>query len=167
MTRYDFPARLVAAQRLLARGAALLPCGLTDQMQAANAEVRSLSDRLGMLLPVLAPDRSWHQRMDAAPSLETRAYLLAGMLGCTTVCSHLRKGGPQPAIVRLPLGRIDCQRCVQTLRRPVTLEDECDLCGKPEVLTFVPFAVRQGPALIAGDVCTACAGTLGILQEVA
>jgi hypothetical protein len=137
-------------------------------MQAANAEVRSMADRLGMLLPVLSPDRSWHQMMDTTPSDDVRAYLLAGVLGCQNACLHLRRGGPQPAIVRLPLRRIDCTRCVQTLRKPPAEDaDRCDLCGAPEVLTFVPFAVRQGPALIAGDVCTDCAGVLGILEKAA
>jgi hypothetical protein len=168
MTRYSFCGRLALAHRMLARGPEAAPAEVADQMTAANGEVRRMADRLGMLLPILSPDRNWHQMMESTPSETVRAYLLAGVLGCTDVCPHLRRGGPQPAIVRLPLRRVDCSRCIQTIRRaPADEDDQCDLCGEPEVLTFVPFAVRQGPALIAGDVCTSCADVLGILREVA
>jgi hypothetical protein len=168
MTRHDFRTRLALAHRMLARGHDPAPADVADQMQAANGEVRRMADRLGMLLPILSPDRNWHQMMESTPSETVRAYLLAGVFGCTDVCPHLRRGGPQPAIVRLPLHRVDCSRCVQTLRRaPANEDDQCDLCGKPETLTFVPFAVRQGPALIAGDVCMTCADVLGILREAA
>ena len=34
------------------------------------------------------------------------------------------------------------------------------------VVTFVPFAVHQGPLLLAGDACPSCAGVLGIRREV-
>lgn len=165
-THPPFPVRLAAAQRLLARRTASMPEHLSDQLDAASSETASMATRLGMLLPILSPERSWFQRENTSPSELVRAYILAAVLGCTEVCPHLRRGGPQPAIVRLPLRRIDCQRCVQTLRRPSPdEEDRCDLCGKPETLTFVPFAVRQGPALIAGDVCLECAGVLGIRRE--
>jgi hypothetical protein len=100
--------------------------------------------------------------MDSEPSDETRAYLLAAVLGCTTVCIHIRRGGPQPAYCRLPLRRVDCQRCVATMYRSVTAADECDLCSAPEVLTFVPFSVRQGPVMLVGDACASCAGVLRI-----
>jgi hypothetical protein len=60
---------------------------------------------------------------------------------------------------------VDCERCAATLRRPVTGADECDVCERPEVLTFVPFAVRWGPAMLAGDACPSCADVLGIRFE--
>jgi hypothetical protein len=139
---------------------------LADQFDAASAEVREAHDRLGIVLPLLAPDRSWRYRVEACASDDVRAYLVAGVLGCTTYCSHLRRGGPQPAFIRLPLRRADCGRCVQTVRRaPAGEDDRCDLCGARDVVTFVALAVRQGPALIAGDVCLACAAVLGVLQE--
>jgi hypothetical protein len=168
MNRYPFPDRLAAARRMLARQTAPVSVHQADQIDAATSEVQAMAERLGLLLPLLAPDRAWFHRHDDQPSTETRAYLLAGVLGCTDVCPHLRRGGPQPGIVRLPLGRIDCTRCVQTLRKPPDgHEDRCDLCGRHETVTFVPFAVRQGPALIAGDVCTDCAAVLGILRDAA
>jgi hypothetical protein len=128
--------------------------------------VREAHDRLGALLPLLAPDRRWHQRVEHCASDETRAYLVAGILGCETYCCHLRRGGPQPAFICSPLRRADCGRCVQTLQRSVTAEDECDLCGAKGVVTFVQFVVRHGPALISGDVCRDCADVLRIAQEV-
>ena len=166
MTRYPFPMRLVAAQRMLVHRTAPTGEHLADQMDAASGEMESMAQRIGMLLPILSPERSWFHREDTKPSELVRADILAAVLGCTEVCPHLRRGGPQPAIVRLSLRRIDCQRCVKTLRRPPADEaDQCDLCQQPEVLTFVPFAVRHGPALIAGDVCLDCAGVLGIRRE--
>ena len=167
-SRISFATRLTLARAMIARGAPPHPVHLADQFRAASAGTRELHDRIGMLMPLLEPLRNWRQRMDSTPSSDTRAFLLAALLGCTEVCPHLKRGGPQPAFVRLPLHRTDCQRCVQTLRRPPADEDDrCDVCGRPETLTFHPFAVRQGPALIVGDACVACADVLGIRAEVA
>ena len=167
MKRYSFADRLALARRLLARGAPPAPVHLADQFDAAADEVRVLHDRLGVVLPLVAPDRTWHHRIDASPSDDVKAYLVAAVLGCETYCCHLRRGGPQPAIVRLPLRRADCGRCVQIIRRPPASEDDmCDVCGTRGVTVFVPFAVHHGPALIAGDACPSCAGVLGIVQEV-
>jgi hypothetical protein len=155
--------RLEAARQLLARGAAPLPIHEFDQVDAAGTEVRALHDRLSAVLPLLASDRAWRQRVDVSPSDDVRAHILAAVLDCTTVCVHIRRGGPRPAFVQLPLRRIDCQRCVGTIRRPPPDEaDRCDVCGARGITTFVPFAGRHGPALVAGDACPACAGVLGI-----
>ena len=162
IARHDFATRLRLARALLARGPAPLPVHLTDQLDAAASEIREAHDQLGAVIPLLAPDRRWYHRSEAEPAEDTRAYLLAAALGCT-YCCHLRRGGPQPAFVRLPLRRADCARCVQTLRRPPADEaDRCDVCGARGVVTFHPFAVRNGPALVVGDACQTCAGTLGI-----
>jgi hypothetical protein len=169
MTRSDdrpFADRLEFARVLLPRGARTMPVHLADQLRAASTDTRHLHDRIGAIMPLLEPGRNWRQRMDASPSTETRAFLLAAVLGCSTVCPHLKRGGPQPAIARLPLHRVDCERCVQTLRRPPPDEsDRCDVCGRLETLTFHPFAVRLGPVLVAGDACRSCADQLGIVAE--
>jgi hypothetical protein len=47
----------------------------------------------------------------------------------------------------------------------VTGDDECDLCAVRGVEMFSPFAVRHGPALIAGDACQSCASVLGIVVD--
>jgi hypothetical protein len=100
------------------------------------------------------------------PTVETRAHRLAALLGCTTVCLYLRRGGPRPAVARLPLGRVDCERCAQTLYQPPLEDvDRCDVCTSRGITTFHPFAVRQGPLLLAGDACPDCATVLGIRQE--
>jgi hypothetical protein len=164
----SFTARLELARRLLARGTPGMPGHVADQLAAASADTRELHDRIGLLLPLLEPGRTWRQRMDASPSDDTRTYLLAALLGCTAVCSHLKRGGPQPAFARLPLRRVDCRQCVRTLRRPPVGEDDrCDICGARGIAIFHPFAVRQGPALIVGDACRACADVLGIRSEAA
>ena len=167
MSRHDFAARLATAKAMIDHGASAMPGHLADQLDAAGREVRDLHDRLGVLLPVLMPDRPWHQRVDASPSVHTRALLLAAITSCLgSVCPHLRRGGLQPAIGRLPLRRVDCARCVGTLRRPPPGDaDRCDVCDRRGVATFSPFAVRQGPLLLLGDVCQPCAGTLGIRIE--
>jgi hypothetical protein len=164
----SFPDRLELARRLLARRGPPPATHLADQLAAAGAEVRVLHDRIGAVLPVLQPDRAWHQRIDGSPSDDVRAYILAAMLDCTTVCIHLRRGGPRPAFVQLPLRRVDCERCVGTIRRPPPDEaDRCDVCTTRGVTTFVPFAMRQGPLLVVGDACPHCAGVLGIRREAA
>jgi len=164
-----FATRLELARRMVARRAAHPPVHLADQLDAAGAEARVLHDQIGAVLPVLQPDRAWYQRIEADPSDDVRAYILAAILDCTTVCVHIRRGGPQPAFVQLPLRRVDCGRCVRTLRRPPPDEaDRCDVCDRRGVVTFSPFAVRQGPLLLIGDACQPCATTLGIrLSEAA
>ena len=110
-----------------------------------------------------SPEREWFYRSHADAPGEVRSYLLAGVLACLSdVCCHLRKGGPQPALVLLPQRRVACTRCAGTVRRIVTASDECDLCGERNVTTFVPFCCSQGPAIISGDCCSDCAEVLGI-----
>jgi hypothetical protein len=164
--RRSFTDRLALARRLVARGALGLPGHVADQLEAANAETRTLHDQLGVVLPALEPARRWRHRPDADLSGEVRAYLIAAVMGCLgDVCCHLRKGDPQPAFALLPLHRVACMRCTGIIRRPVTASDECDVCGAREVITFHPFAVRLGPVLVTGDACAHCAGVLGIRQE--
>jgi hypothetical protein len=166
MTRHSFPVRLALARTMIARGTTATPVHLADQIRAAGSEVRQIHDCMATVMPLLEPTRNWRQRVDADPSETTRAYLLAAIIGCVEVCPHLRKGGPQPGIARLPLRRVDCTRCSRTLRRPPAADDDaCDVCGRREVLTFFPFAMRSGPLLIAGDACAGCAAILGISEK--
>jgi hypothetical protein len=162
-----FPARLALARRMVARGPGSPPIQIADQLDAAGREMRGLHDRLGQVLPVLEPERHWRHRTDIDPTDDTRALLLAAVLGCVNVCVHLRRGGPRPAFCRLPLRRVDCGRCSQTRWPTATGADECDVCGATETDLFYPFAVNRGPLLIAGDVCGGCAEALGIRAEVA
>jgi len=165
--RASFADRLNVARRLLARGASRPPVHLANQLEAAGKDARVLHDRLVAALPILQPDRQWYGRVEVAPSDEVKALLLAAILDCTTMCIHLRRGGPRPAFVQLPLRRVDCERCVRTLRRPPPEnDDQCDICDRHGVVTFHPFACRQGPLLLAGDACADCAAALGIVQEV-
>jgi hypothetical protein len=161
---YSFRDRLTLARVMIANGALPLPTHTLDQLDAAGTDTRKLHDRMAAVLPIIEPDRHWQARTDGSPSVDVRATLTAAVLGCD-ICVHLRKGGPQPSFARLSLKRIDCQRCVQTARRPVTAPDECDVCQSLGIETFFPFGVRMGPTLIAGDACPACAETLGIVME--
>ena len=165
--RASFADRLALAQRLIARRAHPA-VHLVDQLEAAGAEAEVLHDRIGSTAPILQPDRTWRQRIEVAPSDDVKSLILAAILDCTTMCIHLRRGGPRPAFVQLPLRRIDCERCVRTLRRPPPEnDDQCDICDRHGVVTFHPFACRQGPLLLAGDACSDCADVLGIVQEAA
>ena len=167
IARHDFATRLRVARELIAGAHHRSPGHVADQLAAASRDTRALTEKLAVVLPLLAPERNWRQRLDTSPSDDVRAYLLAAVLDCSTACFHLKRGGPQPAIIRLPLRRTDCGRCVQTLRRPPPDEgDRCDVCGTRGITVFVPFAVRQGPAVIAGDVCASCADVLGVVQNV-
>ena len=168
IARYPFAMRLSLARELISRGAPSFAGHVADQLAAASRDTRALTENLAVVLPLLAPERTWRQRLDTSPSDETRAYLFAAVLDCAEACCHLKRGGPQPAIIRLPPRRTDCSRCAQTVRRaPSDEADRCDVCGCRGVVTFHPFAVRMGPALIAGDGCPSCAGVLGIIvQEV-
>ncbi|HZO30068.1 MAG TPA: hypothetical protein VFH48_29200 [Chloroflexota bacterium] len=162
---HDFATRLTLARMLIARGASPAPIHLANQFAAAGVEARGHHDRIAAVLPVLEPDRHWRQRIDTSPPDDVRAYLLAAVLDCTTVCIHLRRGGPQPAFFQLPLRRADCTRCVGTIRRsPADEADRCDLCGARGVVIFQPFAVRLGPTLVVGDACRGCAHVLGIMD---
>ena len=166
--RYPFSDRLALARRLVARRSARPPVHLADQLEAAGSEARVLHDCIGATLPVLEPERNWRHRVEADPTDNVKAYLLATVLDCTTVCVHLRRGGPRPAFVQLALRRVDCEQCIRTLRRPPPdAADRCDVCGARSVSIFHPFAMRQGPALVMGDACPRCASVLGIVQEAA
>jgi hypothetical protein len=163
-----FRDRLALARRMVARGPLGLPTHIADQTQAAGRETKALHDRLGEVLPLVDPGRNWRQRAELEPSDDTRTLLLAALFGCVNVCVHLRRGGPRPAVARLPLGRLDCERCAATLYRPPAEDDDrCDVCTARGVTTFHPFAVRLGPVLLAGDVCPSCAAVLGIREEAA
>lgn len=163
--RAPFADRLALARKLIARRTHPA-VHLADQLDAASAETQILHDRIGEVLPILQPDRNWRERVEVAPADEVKSLLLAAVLDCTTMCVHLRRGGPRPAFVQLPLRRVDCERCIRTLRRPPPDEaDRCDVCGARGVVTFIPFAGQHGPALVTGDACRDCAGVLGIVQE--
>jgi hypothetical protein len=162
-----FHERLAVAREMMAKPMRMPPTWIGDQLAAAAAETRIVHERVGAVLPILEPDRSWRRR-DADPTAESTAYLLAALLGCLArLCCHLRRGGgPQPAVAHLPLRRVDCLRCAGTFRRPPRQDaDRCDVCGRHGVATFVPIVASRGPVTIGGDACTDCAMVL--LGEVA
>lgn len=102
--------------------------------------------------------RPYHVTGDEAA--EKTIVLFAGVIACRP-CPHLRTGGPQPAAARLAARRLDCQRCVRTVRRPVVPDDRCDLCCElvPDN-RFWPLRSQGGALLVVGDVCRGCAKRL-------
>lgn len=164
MTPPTFAQRLQDARFILAhRGQRTVPLHLDDQLQAAEAEALTLSHRLLDALRTITPGRGW-KAATHPPSLDAEAHVLAAVLACLPrTCPHLRNGGPQPAYAQLPLGRVDCTRCLHTLRLPPAEDaDRCDLCGARGIAWFVPIALTSGPLTVIGDVCSACAGVLGL-----
>jgi hypothetical protein len=160
----SWPDRLAVARELVACGAPAPSVDLADQLGAAGKEARGLHDRIGALASALHAGRPWYHRREHAVEDDVRAYLVAAVLDCLPdSCSHLRKGGPQPALALLPLRRIACVRCAGQVHRPPA-EDagRWDVCGTRNVMTFVPFAMQLGPTIIGGDACPACADVLGI-----
>lgn len=84
-------------------------------------------------------------------------------------CLHLRRGGPQPVIARLPVGRVDCQRCARTVRRPAPGSGRrCDWCGTSSMVAEgQPRMVQLGPWLVFGDACPECAAAFDVNVAVA
>lgn len=160
--RLSFDDRLELARRLIARGSTP-PSHVVDQMDAAARETAAQMGIAGVLLTLTQPDRGWrHKHQGSTP--EQQVYLTAALLGCCP-CIHIRRSGPQPVVVSLPLKRIDCRRCAGTLRKPPTGDaDRCDLCGSRGISWFIPFVAAIGPTLIAGDVCQSCARILNVAE---
>lgn len=158
----DHAERLEALRDLLGRYQGSPRPGEGDQLQAATRETRDFFDRFAALLPRLDPERKWERTEGERSSVDAFARMLAAIgTGHCRPCSHLKRGGPQPAIVRLAVHRIDCQRCISTWRRPPDDEsDRCDWCGKRQVTTFTPMHIAHGPLMVLGDACEECATAL-------
>jgi hypothetical protein len=91
MTRpaVPFSERLAIARQKIAAGAPQCSVHQADQYGAARDEAEGLHDRVGALLPVVRPNRPWHQKRADPAADETRAYLLAAVLGCLAdVCGR-------------------------------------------------------------------------------
>jgi hypothetical protein len=164
-----YPVRLAAARALLAKPPpAHVPVDLVDQLTAAARDTRATLDHIGEELR--SRDR-WggsevREASDDAHEQEAAARVLAATIGeAHTICSHLRRGGPQIALLRLPLHDLVCRKCSRTLRLPPPDEDDrCDWCGARGVELFTPFTVSHGPILAIGDACDDCATALGADQ---
>ncbi len=165
-----FGDRLDDARALVAalKGGAVPPLAthLCDQLGAATEDAHRLAHRLEDALRVVEPGR-WHAAhncdggLEPSIAAEAEARILAALGACTHVCSHLRRGGPQPAWVSLALHRVDCVRCCQTIRKPPPGDaDRCDFCGRHGVTTFFPLAFQRGPMVVHGDACPGCAAAL-------
>lgn len=140
------------------------PDQLADQIRAATADAHGFVHRFAALAAVIEPNR-WAQvapRSNDDDNATKEAWLRI-MLAVEggKVCQHLRTGGPQPATARLALHRVDCQRCLATVRRPPADEaDRCDWCGERDIETFLPIVVHVGPLVAIGDACTTCGTAL-------
>lgn len=134
-----------------------------DQFQAGAAEAEHIVTDMAALLASMGPTWSsrTEERLDRRREAFARCY--AAVQQCPTICCHLRAGGPQPAMARLPLRRLDCRRCAGTLRKPPAGDaDRCDWCGDRGVATFVPIVLQCGVFVVAGDACPTCATALEV-----
>jgi len=163
--RLSFDERLEWTRRLADRRHELLdrvPLHERDQIAAAAVSTRNLVDLAAIEMRARQPERGWHGPIERPSESEPMAVLAAAVLDCLErTCVHLRREGPQPAVVSLPLRRVDCRRCAATVRRPPAGDsDRCDVCGQRGVITFVPFVCGSGPLLVLGDACPSCASRL-------
>jgi len=156
--------RLDAARRLFewlrATGGVDLPTDLADQLGAATRDTYQRFNVMAAVLPILE-GRDWHRHAVQHPNPsvdECHARTLAAIAGFTS-CPHLRDrtASPRPVYARMPLRRLDCERCTRTFRNPPPGEaDRCDWCGKRGVIEFWPLVYTTGPMLVAGDACDDC-----------
>lgn len=165
-----FAERLEEARRLVAqaRSANPPPAHHLDQLGAATEEVHHQVLRIGKTLTTGKAGRKWWLHTGAAPAEipdEVAARCFA-VLTELTRCPHLERGGPQPAWGRLALHRIDCGRCMATLRLPPADEsDRCDWCGRRGVVVFSAVVIQTGPAVLFGDACGECGAALHWFEE--
>ena len=158
-----FTIRLTIARQMITRGVGCLSQQEYDQVEAAVRDSRRIASDAARLVRLLQSDRGWCERTQSAMETEQRVYVLAALLDCVrATCIHLRREGPQPAFVQLPLRRVVCRRCVAILRKPPAEDaDRCDVCGERGVERFVAFLLNNGPLVMGGDVCPSCAQVLG------
>lgn len=149
----------------------LPPGHVLDQIRASARDAHQQAKHLGQILAALDPAEAWQSHFakegeEARPLPDEVTTLLVVALGGLSQCVHLRRGGPQPAWARLALHRLDCVKCLATLRYPPADEaDACDWCHSRANTAFRPYVVQSGPVLAYGDACGACDGTLRLLER--
>lgn len=158
--------RLAAARQAVAalrQARQALPVDLADQMGAAARDTRALFGQLATVLQTTRPAGDWTPSATPAgdPLIdEVVARTLVALSGAK-VCVHLRRAPAQPGVAGLALHRIDCHRCIRTVRKPPEGEaDRCDWCGTRGVTTFWPLHYTLGTILVGGDACEGCAMAL-------
>jgi hypothetical protein len=128
----------------------------TDQYAAA---ARHLSDNWDKAIPWvedLTGGYGCDVRVDEA--VEAEEMLHAALLTCRP-CVHLGPGSsPMPTVAQLPLYRVACTSCAQTIGTPPEGEDDrCDICGSRGHKTFWPLMYMMGPIVFAGNMASCCA----------
>lgn len=171
MTEASFEKRLQAARRLVAAYEEANPASAghhLDQTAAATADAHRAVLHLGKVMAARQPERGWqtytqeeHGRIP--PEIAARCLVVLTEL---ERCRHLLNSGPQPAWARLALGRVDCARCMATVRLPPADEaDRCDWCGSRGNVIFSAVAIQSGPVLLFGDACGPCGTALRWFEE--
>ena len=132
-----------------------------DQLGAAAREANDYLLRLRDVLSAIDPERRWSSAAGRGEVPDKVTALVVEALAGMRPCPHLRRGGPQPAWARLPLHRLDCRRCLATMRRPPPDEgDRCDWCGARGQVVFRAIAIQLGTVVVLGDAGRCCAGVL-------
>lgn len=130
-------AELVAALADLA--VPRLPSHLADQIDASTLDARGFVDRFGPAAAQLEPDRWRSARLvesnDRAATREAWVRVMLALDGAR-FCSHLRRGGPQPATARLA---VHCTDPTETTPSPRG-------GGPPSPVAPVPVVAGTFPA---------------------
>lgn len=172
MGRGVTPEQLAAAKAYIDQvmAAPLPPDHILDQVRASARDAHEQAKFLAHFLAATNPTEAWESHFprpgEAEPLRDDVAALLVVALRGLSHCPHLKRSGPQPAWARLSLHRLDCRRCLATLRYPPEDEaDRCDWCHSRGNVVFRPYVVQSGPLLACGDACNACNEVLRSLER--
>ncbi|HVX43624.1 MAG TPA: hypothetical protein VHC49_07050 [Mycobacteriales bacterium] len=161
-----FEERLAAGHRLAASGGRSYPPGspAADQAEAAARDTVSVFTKMAAACVATRPADGWRGAVHDRRPTDAAAAAIAGLLGVTSRCPHVRERSPQPILVLLGQQRLSCQRCAGTRRKPTVPEDECDLCRRPTVV-FSESIATVGYYVIVGSLCSDCAARFAVAEE--
>jgi hypothetical protein len=130
-----------------------------DQIDAATAHAEKTVDGIGDVLAEVH-GMTDQERIAGELSPEQHRVLwgrVMAALDWAHECKHVRDRGPSQVILRLPQGRVDCERCVRTVRAPVVDSACCDWCRGPlaDGMSW-SVAMAVGVLIVIGDVCDTC-----------
>jgi hypothetical protein len=123
-----------------------------DQLEAAAAEVRLMSERLGAdaASQQVAVWLSWAFQASLQEVVECAPV---------DVCAHI-SASPSPAVWLLrDAGTLRCPECAATLVAASENDYVCDRCGRPSETTSSVQA-PHGPFLVVGGICAGCVSEL-------
>jgi hypothetical protein len=170
MTTANYHERYTGIRAMLARLdpaqlAAAIGTGELDQIMAATRDAHADLRHVAQTLHDGDPGRFRPDPVSSAGQAnidDMLARVLAAMgEGRWRFCSHMRTQPAQPAVVALPVRRVDCRPCASTVRKPpMDDSDRCDLCGSRGNVTFWPVGCALANWIVLGDMCRSCADAI-------